>query len=149
MRLPRLSPRLLSPRLLFLGIVALGLPFAVAVGWSLGVPAAPAAPPPAAAPAGAGGLGAAPARTSSAPVKVVDYSSRLSRVPAGRSPAAGRAVTRPRMSSPAGSPRPAPALTDPPVPTPTAVVPSAPESPSAAPPDSPAPQPTGVGLIRR
>ncbi|MEU8615323.1 hypothetical protein AB0C29_45810, partial [Actinoplanes sp. NPDC048791] len=38
--------------------MALGLPFAVTVGWTLGTPSP--APPPVSAPGGAGGIGAAP-----------------------------------------------------------------------------------------
>ncbi len=142
MRLTRLSP---NP--LVLGIVALGLPFAVTVGWTLGDPATTTTPPPAAAPAGAGGIGTAPVRVSSAPVTAVDYTSRGSRTSA-RASSTGPVAVRPSASSAAGSPAPVPTLTDPPVPTPTTVT-SAPASPTPTPTESAAPEPTGIGLIRR
>ncbi len=151
MRLPRLS---LAPKPLFLGIVALGLPFAVTVGWALAEPAAPPPPPPVAAPAGAGGIRPAPPRARAAPRTAIDYTARTSRAWSGaQGSRTGRMSVRASASATARTPLlplPLPTLTDPPVPTPTAAT-SAPASPSATPSASPTPPPTGAGpgLIRR
>ncbi len=148
MRLTRLSPKSL-----FFGMVVLGLPFAVTVGWALGGPAATTTttPPPATAPAGAGVIGAAPSPTgTAAPVTVVDYTHRSSRTPARPSAsAAGLTAAGPSASASASAlPPPLPTLTDPPVPTPTSGV-SEPPAPSATPSASASPEPTRFGLIRR
>lgn len=148
MRLTRLSPKPI-----FFAIVALGLPFAVTVGWNLAEPATTTTPPPpAAAPAGAGGIGTAPPRVPTSTPVTVGYSSRTARAAAGR-PASGhgRTTVRPKASSTARSPGlPLPTPADPPVPTPTAVT-TAPTSPSPTPPVSATAEPTGgaPGLIRR
>jgi len=143
----------LSPKSIFFGIVALGLPFAVTVGWTLGEPVA--APPPAvAAPAGEGGMGAAPARASTpAPVTPIRYGSRPPRDTSAAPSAASTAPAAepPDSAPPSGPPTlsldPLPPLTDPPVPTPTMVT-SAPPPPSATASSSASPDPTGIGLIR-
>jgi hypothetical protein len=129
----------LSPKSIFFGIVALGLPFAVTVGWTLGTPGV--APPVASAPGGAGGMGAAPVHTvPSQPVTAVEYSSKPPRPGFSPSAAAASAApasvpppasTEPTTGTPASQP-PLPALTLPPVPTPTEVS-APPPSPSATP----------------
>lgn len=144
----------LSPKSIFFGLVALGLPFAVTVGWTL-ADRAVTAPPAVAAPAGAGGIGSAPAPAASIePVTPVDYGNRPPRGTAVRpsASASAPAALMPSSSAPGGLPSlslsPLPPLTDPPVPTPTTVT-SEPPSPSATPPTSATPDPTGIGLIRR
>jgi hypothetical protein len=143
----------LTPKSIFFGLVALGLPFAVTVGWTL-ADRAVTAPPAVAAPAGAGGIGSAPAPAASIePVTPVDYGGRPPRGTAVRpSVPASAPAALPSSSAPGGLPSltlsPLPPLTDPPVPTPTTVT-SEPPSPSATPPASATPDPTGIGLIRR
>ena len=144
----------LSPKSIFFGLIALGLPFAVTVGWALADPAVEV-PPVAAAPAGAGGFGSAPAPAASTePVTPVDYGTRAPRVSvvAPSASISAPAASTAGSASPGGLPSlslsPLPPLTDPPVPTPTTAT-SAPPSPSATPPDSADPDPTGIGLIHR
>jgi hypothetical protein len=132
----------LTPKTIFFGILALGLPFAVTVGWTLATPATSPAPR-IAAPGGSGSLGtAAPAPrgdgAKAGPVAPVDYVA----TPQPSSSAAAVAV--------AVVPRAAlPPLTDPPVPTPTGI--SEPPSPSptesAAPSTDPSSGGIGAGLI--
>ena len=111
----------LSPKSLFLGLVSLGLPFAVTVGWLL---AGPANPPhhPRAVPKGAGTLGAAPVHAAtSEPVTPVDWSLRR------RIPPAPTATTRSAAhgATPSAPPSAAGAMpseswpSEPPVPTAT------------------------------
>ena len=65
----------LTPKSIFVSIVALGLPFSVAVGWAVGAPTP--APPSMSEPAGAGGIGSAPtAATTSMAESVVDWTPR-------------------------------------------------------------------------
>jgi hypothetical protein len=144
----------LSPKSVFFGLVALGLPFAVTVGWTL-ADRAVTTPPVVAAPAGAGVIGSAPApAVSSEPVTPVDYGNRPPRATAVRpsASASAPAALTPSSSAAGGLPSvslsPLPPLTDPPVPTPTTVT-SEPPSPSATPPASAAPEPAGIELIRR
>ena len=143
----------LTPKSIFFGLVALGLPFAVTVGWTL-ADRAVTAPPGVAAPAAAGGMGSAPTPAASIEtVTPVDYGNRPPRGTAVRPSASASApAAQPSSSAPGGLPSltlsPLPPLTDPPVPTPT-TVPSEPPSPSATPPASATPDPTGIGLIRR
>jgi hypothetical protein len=141
----------LSPKSIFLGIVALGLPFSITVGWQLGTPEPARAP--VSAPAGAGGIGAAPTRAApSEPVTVVDWSSPEPRAITATSapPVAPSASATPSGAQPSVgdvSPGSLPTLTLPPVPTPTDAT-SAPPSPSATPSSSAAPTPSGVGTAR-
>jgi hypothetical protein len=132
----------LSPKSIFFGIVSLGLPFAVTVGWTLGTP--DVAQPVASAPGGAGGMGAAPVHAvPSQPVTAVEYSSNPPRP--GSSPSAAAASAAPVSVPPPASAEPStgtsatqpplPVLTLPPVPTPTEVS-APPSSPSATPSDS-------------
>jgi hypothetical protein len=139
----------LSPKSVFLGVVALGLPFSVTVGWQLGHP--DATPSPVSGPAGGGILGSAPARaTTPEPVTVVDWSS-----PAPRTRTSAQRTTPPASSSPspvqpspgAASAGPLPTLTVPPVPTPTDVT-NPPSSPSATPSASATPKPSGLNAAR-
>jgi hypothetical protein len=129
----------LSPQYIFLGIVTLGLPFAVTVGWTLGAP--PPAPQPVSAPAGAGGLGgpdgwgAAPQRGTSAPGTGYDQPARDARTAPPRSnPSTAPVAATPSAAAPDDRTTPPLQLplTDPPVPTPTTVT-SEPPAPSAAP----------------
>jgi hypothetical protein len=143
----------LTPKSIFFGLVALGLPFAVTVGWTL-ADRTVTAPPAVAAPAGAGGIGSAPAPDASIePVTPVHYDNRPPRATAVRpSVSASVPPALPSSSAPGGLPSrtlsPLAPLTDPPVPTPTTVT-SEPPSPSATPPASATPDPAGIGLIRR
>jgi hypothetical protein len=141
----------LSPKYVFSGIVAFGLPFAVTMGWLLGTPVE--RPPVASAPGGAGGIGAAPERVVTAqPVTPADYASQPPRPGAPASPALTTpATTAPSITaSPAasGSPSsaPPPVLNMPPVPTPTEIF-DPPPNPSPTPSESAPteePGPTGV-----
>jgi hypothetical protein len=140
----------LSPKSIFFGIVALGLPFAVAVGWTLGTPAATNAT--ISAPGGSGTIGAAPARADTSPLAGVDYSSKPPRTGGGSAAAAmSPAVVSPSSAAPTASVTislaPLPVLTDPPVPTPTTVT-SEPPSPSATPSGSATPAPKGFDAAR-
>jgi len=65
----------LTPKSLFFGLVSIGLPFAVALGWVLGETTT-VTPPAAATPDGFGGLGTAPERDK--PLNRVDYPERTS-----------------------------------------------------------------------
>lgn len=140
----------LSPKYIFLGIVVLGLPFAVVVGWTLGAPAQ--SPTPVSAPQGAGTLGAAPElATGPAPVTTDDRPAR-GRRPAGSSaaPSAVPSAAPPISVAPVPggtSFPPLPILTDPPVPTPAHVT-SAPASPSATPSAEPSGDPGGSVVER-
>jgi hypothetical protein len=141
----------LSPKYVFSGIVAFGLPFAVTMGWLLGTPVEK--PPVASAPGGAGGIGAAPERVvTSQPVTPADYASQPPLPGAPVSPAPTTpASTAPLITagpSASGSPpsSPPPVLDMPPVPTPTEIF-DPPPDPSATPSDSAPmaePGPTGV-----
>jgi hypothetical protein len=145
----------LSPKSIFFGIISLGLPFAVTVGWILGAPVVnPVAA--ASAPVGAGGLGAAPSRGStSRPVTVVEFASHpakpaasVSAVPPSVAPRSAPPSAKPVISVSTSVP---PVLTLPPVPTPTEIV-SPPDSPSATPSGSASPEASGVDgaqLVRR
>ncbi|RSM51731.1 hypothetical protein DMB66_41150 [Actinoplanes sp. ATCC 53533] len=149
-----------SPRSIFFSVVALGLPFAVTVGWTVGTPAP--APPPVSAPGGAGGIGAAPARGATpATPSVLDWSPRspkpvavavavesaLPGIPGATRPSTAPSSTPP--SAIAGSGEPEPGLTLlPPVPTPTSII-TTPPSPSAtAPSASVEPDTSGLGAAR-
>jgi hypothetical protein len=142
----------LSPKPVFLGLVALGLPFAVTVGWQLAGPQRP--PAPISAPPGAGGIGAAPTHAAvSGPVTAVDWSSAAPKSVAATSAGPGApppsvAVPRPVPPSARTATRQTlPALTLPPVPTPIEIT-SPPPSPSATPPSSAAPEPSGLDAAR-
>lgn len=135
----------LSPKYVFFGILALGLPFAVTVGWTLGTPVP--APTAVGAPAGEGALGRAPARPTATAATGVDYPSRTLRTSATAIPPSTAPVVLGPSSAPAATvtvPQPSlPPLTDPPVPTPTTVT-SAPPSPSPTPSGSVSPDPGGL-----
>jgi hypothetical protein len=107
----------LSPKSIFLGIVALGLPLSVITGWALATPAPVSAP----APGGAGGIGSAPARGASMGTAGVEWTPApprqvavQTRVPPGRRNTA--TTVRPTATD---LDLPDPTLTVPPVPTPT------------------------------
>ena len=155
-----------SPRSIFFSVVALGLPFAVTVGWTLGTPTP--APPAVSAPGGAGGIGAAPPQattvttaTTATTSPVLDGSPRPAKPVAaavesslpGRPGPAARTRTAPSDSPPPvivpSDDSPDPTLTLlPPVPTPTQIV-TTPPSPSATEPyDSAAPGEFGLGAAR-
>ncbi|MFG1605697.1 hypothetical protein [Actinoplanes sp. NPDC049265] len=134
----------LSPKSIFIGLIALGLPFAVALGWMLGATGSRAGQPRiAGAPGGAGTIGAAPARGHpTEPVNPVRYDVRR---PAAQTSALPSAPAPPPATAPppsaGSSPSPGgplvtlttlPPLTHPPVPTPTTVT-SGPPSSSATP----------------
>ncbi|AGL21249.1 hypothetical protein [Actinoplanes sp. N902-109] len=136
----------LTPFTVFLGLVVLGLPFAVSTGWMLGSPgstpvavtAAPGAGPAASIPAATSGSGPAPsspARSSTRPVAVVE------RVRPWSSHRVPRSKATPSASV---SSVPEPTLAIPPVPTPTEVVTDGPSaSPVAS--DSGKPKPSQLG----
>ncbi|MFC3380739.1 hypothetical protein [Couchioplanes azureus] len=140
----------LSPKSVFFGIVALGLPFSVALGWTLGTP--DAAPPSATAPGGAGGFGTAPVQAASpasgagttwvprAPQPVSVVESVAPSAPTSVAPSSA-------VPSAAASGSPGPTLTLPPVPTPTAILqpPSSPVATSA----SPSAEPSAESFRRR
>jgi hypothetical protein len=137
----------LSPKSVFFGLLAFGLPIAVTIGWTLAAPAR--RPSAASVPGGAGGIGAAPERVETAePVTAVRYSSGPYRPPAASAAtSASPPPTTPpttTSASPAAPPPAAPAsgpatlvppLILPPVPTPTEIttVPGPSESPSGDP----------------
>jgi len=138
-----------SPKTIFFGLVALGLPVSVAVGWTLATPArkpahvgAPAGTGGLGAGAGSGGIGTAPRRAGSQPLTEVQFSPRPpapSAVvpPVATAPSAAPSPTAAAASSAAveSSASPLPTLIDPPVPTPTeiTVTPTVTDSPSADP----------------
>jgi hypothetical protein len=152
----------LSPKSIFFGLVALGLPVAVTIGWQLATPATRSAAVDA--PGGAGGLGDAPVRHAPKPAIAPASSSSVAPLPsvvASVSPAVavstpvGPVVTTGLTSAPIGPPSaapteasqsPLPPLTMPPVPTPTE--PDDP-SPSASPSASPTPTDDHVEAERR
>ncbi|WP_306203996.1 hypothetical protein [Actinoplanes sp. RD1] len=138
-----------TPKSVFLGIVAVGLPFAVVTGWSLATPGTPPSAV-AQAPGGAGGLGAAPAgrqpaRTVTTPetwspretrqVSVIE-SVAPSAPPAKASPTATGTPSSAPPTSPAADPDTGSTLTLPPVPTPTSIETA---DPSASATDEPGP----------
>jgi hypothetical protein len=141
----------LSPKSIFFGLVTLGLPFAVTVGWTLATPT-PAAPV-VSAPGGAGGIGHAPERVAEpasgsdvalpSPPATTPVAVESSLAVADRD-----AVVAPSAAavSTVVSESPSPAFTplQPPVPTPTMVI--APPSPSATVPSASAdPEASGLG----
>jgi len=143
----------LSPKSVFLSLVALGLPFAVTVGWQFA--STPPAPAPISAPAGAGGIGAAPTHAVvSEPVTPVNWSpaaresvAATSAAPPG-TPPPSVAVSSTAQPSARTAPRPRlPVLTLPPVPTPIDFT-SPPPSPSATPSASGVPEPSGLDAAR-
>jgi hypothetical protein len=136
----------LSPKSIFFGLVAFGLPIAVVAGWTLAGPTK--RPSAASLPSGAGGIGAAPERTGpDQPVNDVPYRGRPDRKPSPVAsgaplPSLATASTAPTVTPSAGPAptgttegTPLPELTDPPVPTPTEVTtePSPPAPPTASP----------------
>jgi hypothetical protein len=142
----------LSPKSIFFGLVALGLPVAVTIGWQLATPATRSAA--VGAPGGAGGLGDAPVHHPK-PALVPASSSPVAPLPsvgASVSPSVavstpvGPVVTGGLTSAPTGTPSappteasqdPLPPLTMPPVPTPTE-----PDDPSSSASASASPTPT-------
>jgi hypothetical protein len=141
----------LSPKYIFLGIVVLGLPFAIMVGWALGASLSESAR--IAVPAGAGGMGPAPQRDApSAPVTPLDQPAPNSppRIASSTAPVAVTSSAVPPEARATSLP-PRPALTDPPAPTP-ALPSSAPVLPSATPSTSDVPDVEGSvaeRLVRR
>jgi hypothetical protein len=146
-----------SPKSIFFGLVVLGLPIAVTIGWTMATPA----PRPASVelPVGTGGIGAAAGndgvggaperrarRTTTTTVPVTPNPARSEQAPLPSVPApsvAASATTDPPESS--GSPSTLPTLDEPPVPTPTeiTVLPSGWESePPPSEPLWPSPEPS-------
>ena len=125
----------LSPKSLFLGIVAFGLPIAVTTGWTLGGETAPPAAP---APGGEGSIGTAPVHGTSVP-PVGDVWSPAPPRPVA---VATRVPTERRRSGPAASPSP----TDRDLPDPTMTVRPAPSATDAPrePTAVPTPEPTAA-----
>lgn len=146
----------LSPKSIFFGLVALGLPVAVTIGWQLATPATRSAAIDA--PGGAGGMGVAPARhfkpatpvvaSSAAPVASATPSvipSLAVSTPVG--PLASGPLTAAPASTPSAPPTeasedPLPPLTMPPVPTPTE-----PDAPTPTTSASASPSPSDPDLI--
>jgi hypothetical protein len=136
----------LSPKSVFVGLIILGLPFALAVGWRLAdhTTASAASPPP----TGSGAFGAAPtrARTPASPsIDKVDYWPEVTRPDSTGSsptPAPRPTTTAPQPTAAVTTPAGQPTLGMPPVPTPTDVAASdsASPSPSPTPSDSTDPQ---------
>lgn len=135
--------------------MALGLPFAVAVGWTLGTPGT--APPPVSAPDGAGAFGTAPLKaTTPASGSITDWEPHATEPVsvvesvAPSAPSVAPSSRVPSSSSASGSATPT--LTMPPVPTPTSIV-DPPSSPAATATSGDAgPEPSGLaggGLFRR
>jgi hypothetical protein len=147
----------LTPKSIFIGLIVLGLPFAVALGWTLGSPDARFEQPPAAGvPGGAGTIGAAPGRgQSGAPIDQVRYAERRPAAQTSTMPSAPSSPP-PATTSPSADPLTTlttlPPLLVPPVPTPTTAT-SEPASPSAGPSDTESSEPKGDlgagGLLRR
>lgn len=129
----------LSPKSIFIGLVAFGLPIAVAVGWTLADPRQPSAASPG---GGTGGIGAAAPEQGAGdgrPVTTVRYSTGPGRPQVSPSAATSAAVplapslsVSPSSSRPplvnapipvqSDSTLPLPPLNNPPVPTPTEIV---------------------------
>ncbi len=123
----------LSPKSLFLGIVAFGLPIAVTAGWTLGgEPVPPVAP----APGGEGGIGTAPVHGTSVPPVGDAWSPAAPRPVAvtTRMPTERRRSGATARPSPTDRELPDPTMTVRPAPSPT----DAPVEPTAA----PTPEPT-------
>ena len=153
----------LSPKSIFVGLIALGLPFAVTFGWTLGNPFTSDKPPSAATPGGSGAIGTAPVKDTTSPRPVWLPGRYEAGTPARAATAAPSAPpVAPEIASPS-SPATAspggplvtvttlPPLTDPPVPTPTMVT-SEPPPPTATPssdPPSSSGGGIGAGLLRR
>jgi hypothetical protein len=130
----------LSPKSVFVGLIILGLPFAMVLGWRLADH--PTTPGALRQPAGAGAFGAAPVTTrtaTSAPTTRVDYWPD-----AGSDEVAATAPATPTTEPPVTRPIPSPVATAvtsaglpplgaPPVPTPTEVPGSASPSVSLSP----------------
>jgi hypothetical protein len=139
----------LSPKSIFFGIVALGLPFTVTVGWTLGTPAA--VPAAVSAPGGSGTIGAAPQRGVTSPVTAADYAAEPPRDTASTAASTAPVAVPSSTAAPADTVTvtlsPLPTLTDPPVPTPTLVT-SAPPIPSATPSTSTSAEPGGIDPAR-
>ncbi len=145
-----------SPRSIFFSVVALGLPFAVTVGWTVGTPAP--APPPVSAPDGAGGIGAAPRKFtapatspvlggSTRPPKPVAVESSLPGLPGAAVSRGAPSGAPPSAAVPSGSVDPTLTLL-PPVPTPTSII-TTPPSPSATVPSASAePETSGLRAAR-
>lgn len=142
----------LSPKHVFAGIIAFGLPIALTTGWALGVPA-PHRPM---SPTGAGGIGTAPSAVSSVPVDGPPLSPRSAAprpAPARTGDAVVVVVTSsaslPAESVPVGRPpgtvrppRPTGSFAPPPVPTPTDPTPTPTAEPTdPAPTTDPSPSP--------
>jgi hypothetical protein len=137
----------LSPKSIFFGLVAFGLPISIGIGWTLATQ--PRRPASIGAPAGTGGMGAgelgsAPDRPAHRPDTVVQFSPQPSApappllpssavAPVGSAPVASSPVTS--APAPPVSEPPLPSLTQPPVPTPTEIT----DPPTASPPESETP----------
>jgi hypothetical protein len=121
----------LSPKSIFFGLVAFGLPIAVAVGWTSATPHRSVSE--VSLPGGAGGIGAAPLRAgTTTPVTAryspsPDPSPTASPTPSGKVSPPTHRVSSPPSATPSApstsEPESAwPTLTQPPVPTPTDIV---------------------------
>ncbi|BCY15189.1 hypothetical protein L3i22_102770 [Actinoplanes sp. L3-i22] len=132
----------LSPKSVFIGLVAIGLPFAVVVGWAMGTPVVRTdSALDSGGAGGSGGLGVAPGRTRPA---TAGYAGRPA--DAGPSPVVvvsstviTKTVTVAASAPPATVPTssPPPILSMPPVPTPTQV--TGPPDPTPTPSETLAP----------
>ncbi|WP_067508916.1 hypothetical protein [Actinoplanes sp. TFC3] len=138
----------LTPKSVFLGIVALGLPFAVSLGWTLGTQDQPAAVV-TMAPGGADGIGSAPvpaATSATGTAPVISRSSTKEVAVIERVPPSPRTRRKPSSAAPSTPPTvsPAPSTAVPPVATPT----QADDTPAGAAPSPSASStsaPTGLG----
>jgi hypothetical protein len=135
----------LSPKSVFIGLVALGLPIAVTAGWTLAGPAKRSAE--ASLPGGAGGIGPAPERPATSqsvtnaryqgrPIPEPSASPTTSVAPSPSVTLSGvPAVTISVAPTSSGASSSPPPLTLPPVPTPTEI--TSEPSTSASPPTDP------------
>ncbi|BCJ43147.1 hypothetical protein GCM10010168_01110 [Actinoplanes ianthinogenes] len=136
----------LSPKSVFIGVIAIGLPFAVVVGWALGTPKArPVATAETGGTGGSDALGVAPPRakqTDGHPARPAD-TAPTSPVVVVASTVVTKTVTVPASAPPvtAATSSPPPDLSMPPVPTPTQI--TGPPEPTPTPSES-APPSTGV-----
>jgi hypothetical protein len=134
----------LSPKSIFFGLIALGLPISVVIGWTLATPLRSPASVGASAGTGGlgtgggtGGIGAAPRRGDpSQPVTEVQYAPRpapSSVIPPATAPSSAPMPTTAPPSAATSAEPPLPTLDQPPVPTPTeiSVTPTVSTGPSA------------------
>jgi len=122
----------LSPKSIFFGLVVLGLPIAVVIGWTLATPLSP--PLEVGAPGGIGGIGAAagngsvgvaPERAKPRPPTTVKFTPApvraTTRPPAATAPSAAPTATTAPPAATLPTAATLPVLDQPPVPTPTEI----------------------------